>query len=186
MKSNTKCSRCRDRNTIAKGFCVRCYYATKRGYKTHKEQLLERNFKRGKNFILSDGNGSEWCVDKEDFEFLKNYFWNAHPHGYATTNAFKERYLHRVICPQWKKIDHIDRNPKNNRRGNLRDGSGFVNSLNRATSARSGFKGVYKIREKWQATVRGKSLGVFSTPRDAHARVMKWAKLNGVEDFYLI
>ena len=71
---NNHCNRCKERAVVAKGFCNRCYYATKRGYKTYTEQLLERNFKRGFDYILTDRKGNEWKVDKEDFDFLRNYF----------------------------------------------------------------------------------------------------------------
>lgn len=179
-----KCLRCNDRKSYCKKMCSRCYYATKRGYKTYPEMAKERNFRRGKDGVLSDGRGHEWIVDAKDFEKLKEQIWYHSHSGYAkTTNG---KYLHRLLCPQWKCIDHIDRNPFNNRKSNLRNGSGHINILNRVNRSASGFKAVHRMRKRWQAKVMGTYLGTFDTPEEAHRNVLKWAKDHGLEEFYKI
>lgn len=70
-------------------------------------------------------------------------------------------------------IDHIDRDPANNRIENLRDVSNVVNQLNRRDrSNKTGFAGVFKRRNKFRAQlcVFGKDvrLGTFDTPEEAH------------------
>jgi hypothetical protein len=77
-------------------------------------------------------------------------------------------------------IDHINRNPKDNRWSNLRLASHAENQRN--TNARanntSGFKGVSRNYEKWVAQIRvdGKRmhLGTFMTPEGA-SLAYRWA-----------
>ena len=72
-------------------------------------------------------------------------------------------------------IDHIDRNPANNRFANLRAVTGSENSHNakKRQDNTSGFKGVYfyKTNKKWMARITlnnvTKYLGTFPTPEEA-------------------
>ncbi|WP_272516333.1 MULTISPECIES: HNH endonuclease signature motif containing protein [unclassified Providencia] len=74
-------------------------------------------------------------------------------------------------------IDHINRNPSDNRISNLRLASSSENKRNTARNSAntSGFKGVsfHKRRNLWQATIRcnGKQihLGYFNNPEDAYS-----------------
>lgn len=71
-------------------------------------------------------------------------------------------------------IDHINRNPSDNRLENLRECSRSQNEANsRRAVNRSGFRGVSELRGKWQATIKkdGRTvyLGRFSTPQEAGA-----------------
>jgi hypothetical protein len=93
-------------------------------------------------------------------------------------------YLHRVILSRMigrplsktEITDHIDGNPLNNRRANLRIATIAENSQNRgkARTNKSGVKGVSRHRGtgKWRAVigVNGKQihLGLFTTPEAAH------------------
>ena len=77
----------------------------------------------------------------------------------------------------WKTvhIDHIDRNPRNNTRGNLRACGKAANNKNVPTreNKTSGHRGVSKRGDRWQAVVRinGKLkwLGVFDSEEDGAA-----------------
>lgn len=79
-------------------------------------------------------------------------------------------------------IDHINRNGCDNRIANLRLATKTQNMGNRKRNANnsSGYKGVYKHRNKWAACIRqnGKtiSLGTFNTPQEAHAAYVAAAK----------
>ena len=72
-------------------------------------------------------------------------------------------------------IDHIDRNPSNNRIDNLQDGTQSKNSKNRGNQSTntSGSKGVYKNARlnKWCACIqvdrKSKYLGIFDDKQDA-------------------
>ena len=104
-------------------------------------------------------------------------------YGYLVTSIKKsEYYIHRLVwvmhhgsIPQDKQIDHIDRNPLNNKISNLRLVSDAENKLNlpmRKTN-RSGHRGVHwdKERKKWFAQIqRNKkttALGRFDNLEDA-------------------
>lgn len=73
-------------------------------------------------------------------------------------------------------IDHVDRNPRNNRFSNLAESNKSANALNMNPSKanKSGYVGVSfcKCTGRWRAvlTLQGKSkkLGRFDTPEEAH------------------
>jgi len=103
--------------------------------------------------------------------------------GYVQVGIHNLRYLlHRLVwiyhkgdIPSGMLVDHIDRNPLNNRIENLRLASRSLNAYNSKlfTSNNSGIRGVSfaKSRNKWRAciTVNGKqkSLGYFHTIEEA-------------------
>jgi hypothetical protein len=67
--------------------------------------------------------------------------------------------FHNLICPEFKQVDHIDRNGLNNCRSNLREGSGRVNAQNKSkqknnTSGHTGVewhKPVGNRKGRWKA-----------------------------------
>lgn len=79
-------------------------------------------------------------------------------------------YLHRVILGAKKGefVDHIDGDPLNNRRSNLRICT-FGQNVQRARRGfgKSCFIGVSPQGKKWQAKIQNRSLGVFSTEEEA-------------------
>jgi hypothetical protein len=66
--------------------------------------------------------------------------------------------------------DHIDGNPLNNTRDNLRlitRSQNAMNSYKKGHNASSTYKGVTKRRNKWTAHLQGKYLGTFQSETDA-------------------
>lgn len=115
--------------------------------------------------------GFEALVDDEDFEMLNKWKWSigairctamrramSHP---AVKEAGKETtiYMHRIILntPKGLQTDHIDGNPLNNQKSNLRICTHSQNQMNKGVGRNnsSGFKGVYwhKKANKWMAYV---------------------------------
>jgi hypothetical protein len=95
-------------------------------------------------------------------------------------------YMHRLVferyhgpIPPGLVVDHIDRDPLNNRPDNLRAVTQADNMLNvgRRRNNTSGFTGVYwwKTRGMWRAQInlgsRPRSLGLFACPVEAAAAV---------------
>ena len=79
-------------------------------------------------------------------------------------------------------VDHINRNPSDNRSCNLRWATNVENSVNKLTRNPLGFKGVQKHSKcsKYQAHIgiNGHStyIGLFDTIEEAHAAYMRKAK----------
>lgn len=107
-------------------------------------------------------------VDDEDFEMVNKFKWYSvkDKHSYRAfscmkiNNQWKTVYLHRFIMnfPEGKQVDHINIDPLDNRRSNLRVCSQSENQHNRTKQRNntSGFKGVYWSAEtkKWRAKIR--------------------------------
>jgi hypothetical protein len=102
--------------------------------------------------------------------------------------------MHRVVnmTPKGLHTDHINGNKLDNRESNLRSCNNTENSRSRtrATTPKSGFIGVCRKNQKWQASImsdyRKTYIGVFDTPElaaraydDAARRLHgSFAKLN--------
>lgn len=101
-------------------------------------------------------------------------------------------YMHRLVLSRVLKreivkgehVDHIDGNPLNNRRTNLRVATDSQNKMNRGKQKdnTTGYKGVtYKSdRRKWVAQIKKDRknyyLGGFNTPEEAYAAYCAKAK----------
>jgi len=119
-------------------------------------------------------------VDDADYDKLKTYSWSRSGRGDVVAwdkGNNKLVKMHRLImeAPPNVEVDHINRNPLDNRRDNLRYCNSSQNKCNRLKqhNNKSGYKGVswHKQRKKW--TVRcghhGKHhyIGLFDDKEDA-------------------
>lgn len=121
--------------------------------------------------------GKVAIVDDEDFEFLNQWKWYCGFAGYPTRMTERPDHkpirMHRVIMqtPRGMETDHINGNPLDNRRTNLRICTHAENDRNQriCKDNRSGFKGVSLHRDcrRWDACIVGRRLGKFSTPEEA-------------------
>lgn len=102
-------------------------------------------------------------VDEGDVDFISLWNWKNF-NGYAFAGRMP---MHRVIMdlPMGKEVDHINRNPLDNRRDNLRIVTHRQNHLNRRNKSKTGFIGVYEKNGKYEARIvyKGKKLylGIF-------------------------
>lgn len=130
-------------------------------------------------------------VEDADFGFLSRFYW--HMNGrYAERNikGGKKQVkikMHRAImnAPKGMEVDHINGNPLDNRRENLRICTHAENTRNkvRKNNSSSGFKGVvfHKQTNKWQAQIRTNNktlyLGLFANKKEAACTYNEKAKV---------
>lgn len=129
-------------------------------------------------------NGGFAIVDDADYELVSRFNWTRstapwqlnYVQGYALAeNGVYYSSLHRFLlqAPPRVKGDHINRNPLDNRRCNLRLASDSVSAQNRGIfkSSTSGYRGVGRHIGRWRALITkdGKTfyLGRFVNPEDA-------------------
>jgi len=147
-----------------------------------------------KSMMIELTQGQSTQVSPEDYSFLSGFKWCAARNPTRRAEACyeamrkagrKTQLMHRVILVRMlgrelvagEQVDHIDHDPLNNRRENLRLATASENQHNQPKQANntSGYKGVYfnKPAQKWlaQVAVNGKRvhLGYFDTPEAAAA-----------------
>lgn len=127
--------------------------------------------------------GQTLLIDDEDIDLIRNYRWRVRDkktnHVRRVTSIrgkSKTIYLHRAIMEKHGKnltnkfIDHIDRNPLNCQKDNMRVATASNNSCNISVRAdnTTGIKGVNKTREGYYQArigINGKRiyLGTYKT-----------------------
>lgn len=147
--------------------------------------------------IIKTKTGEEVLLSDCSYEAVKNYSWKI-VNGRAARTGMGEKkscgkwkrptiYMHRMVmsAPDGVQVDHINRNPLDNRIENLRFCSSVENNRNRASSTGlSKYKGVTfdKRRKKWYAQTKlsGKRvhLGTFENERDAAIAYNVYAQRN--------
>ena len=126
-------------------------------------------------------HGKVTLVDDDDYEYLNQWKWwfviikNKY---YVIRNKMINGkryyiYLHRIIMDVMSKsdVDHIDGNPLNNQRNNLRICTHQQNCLNNRGCGKSRYKGVYKIKNTIYSRIQyngiDRYLGSFKTEEEA-------------------
>ena len=123
-----------------------------------------------------DIKGAEFIIDAEDWVKCKDYYWTRKHNCYYVVSPILGN-LHRFLLnpPDNLVVDHINGNPLDNRKCNLRICTIQQNGMNRkvASNNNSGCTGVSKVKRynKWQANIgyKGKSyyLGLYDTKEEA-------------------
>ena len=120
-------------------------------------------------------------IDKEDYEKVKQYKW-----GLSELNRI---YLHQFLIGEIDKekvIDHIDRNPLNNCKSNLRIVSHSINSTNAKPrkESKSKIRGVY-FRKERPGIAKASWICEWSIEGKRHTKSFSIAKYGEEEAFRL-
>ena len=124
--------------------------------------LLCRRLRYGYTFRrIKLTQGRFAIVDPEDFERLNQYKWFCSHYGYAARKIPKKFrkgkethvLMHRELCPVPDEmvVDHVNRNPGDNRKANLRPATKQQNSWNSKIKKKrrgSRYTGIYFDRRK--------------------------------------
>lgn len=122
------------------------------------------------------GKGKFALVDDADLPLLANHSWCVLSNGYAVTRINnKFVYMHRLIldAPPRQEVDHVNGDPLDNRRFNLRYATSRQQKMNtrKRINSKSAFKGVVFRMNRWEAQIKigGDSLrlGRYLTQREA-------------------
>lgn len=122
-------------------------------------------------------------LDVEDAEQLGDRRLSIGSHGYAQiVDAGMVILVHRWVMGAERRdgkiVDHVNGRPLDCRKANLRFVTAAESSANVKVRAASGFRGVYPMRDKWQARVKKSGrfhhLGTYDTPEEAALIAHQW------------
>ena len=169
--------------------CIKCKN------KKYNEYIFNKN-----HIVGITKCGYEFIVDTIDFELIKDYCWHKHQDGYLRTcigqneNGGNVYILQHVLILgklDELEIDHINGNPNDNRRENIRHvthSENMKNLKNIYKNNKSGIIGVYysNTENKWKAHLsynkKMLNLGTFKTKDEAIiSRLNKEFELYGKE-----
>lgn len=140
--------------------------------------------------LIELSQGLKAHINQRDYPLVVPYNWHVIgvDRKYAATNIFPEGkkkclLMHRLImdAPEGMTVDHINGNPLDNRRENLRIATNQENSWNRSSRSSSGYLGVRKTGDKWLAIIfpynQALSLGSYESKEIAAAAFNEAAKV---------
>ena len=129
---------------------------------------------------------------KRSFKSIHCGYWNTryagkpagvkNSSGYICIKINRKKYLaHRII---WKMVnneeplvvDHIDCNPLNNSLRNLRPANESLSAYNKVLPVGRLPRGVQPNGYRFQARLKGKYIGTYATPEEAHKAYASAAK----------
>lgn len=181
-----KCKVCgRECKKLTKGMCGKHYAQLLRHGETLKRTIYDPNeiiiHEDYAEIILYNKQCEEIAralIDLDDVDRVKNYKWGLHSCGYVEHGRHDNQILlHRLIMnPQDDMVvDHINHNPLDNRKSNLRICTQQKNVINKRKQSNntSGTVGVTwnQSRKKWVAQIqinrKNITLGRFNTKEEA-------------------
>lgn len=133
----------------------------------------------GEVTTLYDSKGESFIIDTDQLEKVLQYNWYVDVRkGYvdSTSHKIKQRKLHRYLLDTDLTVDHINRNPRDNRLCNLRVCTTAENNRNKKvrSDSRTGIKGVHyepnkakKYRARIQLNGKRITIGRYETLEEA-------------------
>lgn len=144
------------------------------GKKKFHNRKRNWNFEQPEDYkLIPLTQGKFAMVDNEDFDKLKDINWK-YSRGYGHNNILGRIHRNIIDVDDSKVVDHIDGNPLNNQKSNLRVCTQQENSMNQklGKNSLSKYKGVTKLSEhKYLARVWKNGvvtrLGIFKCAEEA-------------------
>lgn len=140
----------------------------------------------------TSNTGREFYFDKCDYVLIKDYCWNEHilSSGYSALEAW-DCSTKKIVRMHWlivgKGVDHINHNPLDNRRNNLRVATQQENIFNKGVQStnKSGIIGVFQRKDtkKWVAQLRKNGRTVYYDQFDNFLDAVK-ARLKAESQFF--
>lgn len=140
----------------------RTEYIRDKNFSGHCKECIKNKYEFKEDYVIGyDYKNIEFYFDIVDYEKIKLYSWNVGDEDYVSAEVNDEIIkLSRYILDIYDEniiVDHIDGNPRNNRRNNLRQCTKQENSFNRKVHKNSitGITGVawHSRQNMWQARI---------------------------------
>lgn len=153
--------------------CLHSEKSRENGLANKKHNTYDLSGEFGIGYTLS---GEKFYFDLEDYDKIKDYCWHINKNGYVKTNKQGNSFIHNLILPDIKRVDHIKTENKfDNRKSNLREVTVSQNGMNSKLNKNntSGVTGVSwnKQKNKWNAYImidrKKYNLGYFDVFVDA-------------------
>lgn len=165
----------------------------KKVFDYRKSNLYSSNtyIDKGEYYEVKTITGKGFYIDKEDYKKVEKYRWFINTQGYPEAISNKKHIrLHRYILGMQEEfsydrvVDHINKNPCDNRKSNLRIVSQAVNARNRSISKRntSGVPGASWSKEAnaWRVsrTIDGVkyNIGMFNAIEEAEREIERFER----------
>lgn len=146
----------------------------KTGYGCHKKNIQITDINNHYVAKIGLGKNQTTTISLCDIEILQEHSFYAHKRKdgkYVARSNKNGAYLHRLIMDpdDEQEVDHIDANPLNNTRENLRRCTKRQNSLAKKTPKLKGFSGIYRTKWGWYKALDedGRKVGSYDTAQKA-------------------
>jgi hypothetical protein len=146
----------------------------KNGYGCHKKNIQITDI--GNHIVAKVGLGKNQTtiISLSDIHILEEHSFYAHRRKdgkYVARSNKDGSYLHRLLMnpDDEQEVDHVDANPLNNTRGNLRRCTTRQNNLAKKTPKLKGFSGIHKNKWGWYQAFdgEGKKHGRYNSASEA-------------------
>lgn len=146
----------------------------KNGYGRHKKNIQIMTIEDQIVAKVGLGNKKTTLISLCDIDILLEHSFYGHKRKdgkYVARSNTNGAYLHRLLMDpsNEQEVDHVDANPLNNTRGNLRRCSPRQNNLAKVTPLIGNMSGIHQTKWKWYKAFdgEGKKVGKFRTPIEA-------------------
>ncbi len=147
----------------------------KNGYGCHRKNIQITTVDGHIVAKIGLGKKKTTLISLSDIDILLEHSFYSHQRKdgkYVAKSNKTGAYLHRLLMNpngRSQEIDHVDANPLNNTRGNLRRCTTRQNNLAKKGSLVRGFNGIYKMKGGWYKAIGGdgKKSGRFDTAKKA-------------------